>query len=227
MLSNFAKSFISNEMAIELSSIERRLVEPGVVEHRNEIEAAISKFIDAIVTQQSSGRQRDPYSFSESEAEQFINNHFRQASKCIASEKAIWTLDSLRHAFVSFAFNGLHQLYTRQENEVWYPKVVLKDVLTPNDIDTLDDVFTIFRGCDVSEFATRRFGQSWSTSEKIALEFAFKHYESQDWFQKESRVVLRATYRKSDVLFSNQTDFGEFEVAVETDCLDDVVLCGK
>ena len=176
MLSNFAKSFITDEMAIELSSIKERLIDPDIVEYKNDIEAAISRFIEAIITQRESGRLRDISSFEDSEAEKFINDYFCGASENIASEKAKWTLDSLRHAFVSFAFNGLHQLYTRQENEVWYPKVVLKEVLRPNDIDTLDDVFLIFRGCDKSELNSRNFGQSWSTSEGVAHEFAFKHF---------------------------------------------------
>lgn len=224
MLPNLARSFIADEMAIELSSIEERLIEPGIVEYKNDIEAAISKFIKAVIAQKEAGKLRDMCSFEDSEAEKYINDYFCEVSENIASEKAKWTLDSLRHAFVSFAFNGLHQLYTRQENEGWYPKVVLKEVLEPNDIGVLSDVFFIFRGCDKSEFDSRNFGQSWSTSEEVAHEFAFKHYESQDWFQNENRIVLRATYCKSEVLFSNQTDFGEYEIAVKTDCLNDVVL---
>lgn len=224
MLSKLARSFIANEMAIELSSIEERLNEPGIFEYRNDIEVVISKFIEAIIAQKNSGRQRDTLSFKDGEAEKSINDYFCMATENITNAKAKWTLDSLRHAFVSFAFNGLHQLYTRQENEVWYPKVVLKEVLEPNDIDTLDDVFIIFRGCDKLEFISRNFGQSWSTRKEVAHEFAFKHYESQDWFQKESRIVLQATCYKSEVLFSNQTDFGEYEIAVRTSCLNDVAL---
>ncbi|TOF97028.1 hypothetical protein CGJ11_23165, partial [Vibrio parahaemolyticus] len=71
-----------------------------------------------------------------------------------------------------FAYNGLHQLYTRQENESWHPKVVLTDVLEPNDIDTLPEEVILYRGCGHTEFDNQEFGQSWTTSEDRAKDFA-------------------------------------------------------
>jgi hypothetical protein len=109
-----------------------------------------------------------------------------------------------------------------QENEGWYPKIILKNIMHPNDIDSLDDEFLIYRGCEISEFEAKQFGQSWTTSEKVARDFAFKHYESQDWFEIEKRVMVRAKYKKCDTLYSDQTDHGEFEIVVNTEMLSDI-----
>lgn len=222
MLSEHDKSFITDEMMIELSSIEDRLNELEIVNYKDDIELAISRFIEAIISQNESGNTRDILSIEDSYAEMFINDYASKLSDTMDSDVAKWTLDSLRHAFVSFAFNGLHQLYTRQENEVWYPKILLRKTLEPNDIDSLDEEFFIFRGCDKSELEFGNFGQSWSTDEKSAWEFAFEHYQLQDWFKIENRVVLRARHNKSDVLFSDQTEFGEYEIAVKIGSLTDV-----
>ncbi len=222
VLSETDKYFIAKNMMIDLSSIEEKLNEPNIIEHKTDIEIAVSKFLSAIIAQKESGVPRDQFSFEDSEAEIFINDCANELSEKINNNEARWTLDSLRHAFASFASNGLHQLYTRQENESWYPKIVLTDILEPNDIDTLNEKFIIFRGCDRAELKSGKFGQSWSTNEQVARRFAFEHYESQDWYNQDNRVVLRATYCKRDVLFSNQTDYGEYEIAIKTACLKNV-----
>jgi hypothetical protein len=131
-------------------------------------------------------------------------------------------LDSLRMAFYRYTSGGLLDLFLYQENEAWYPKVVLSKVLCPNDIDSLDEDFLIYRGCDVSEFESKEFGQSWSTSEDIAKKFAFEHYESQEWFDIANRVVVRAKYEKCNTLYSDQTESGEFEIAVKPNMLRNV-----
>jgi hypothetical protein len=71
----------------------------------------------------------------------------------------------------------------------------------------------IYRGCDVSELEHNAFGQAWSTSPNVAHDFAFKHYQGQDWFDKKRRVVLEAKCSRDDVLFSDQSI--EFEVVVD------------
>ncbi|AFJ02629.1 hypothetical protein Q7C_1480 [Methylophaga frappieri] len=213
---------MTEEMMIDLNSIDLRLDDHRLEDAKEDLEIAIARFIEAIINQINSGEVRDIYSFEDSEAEKFINSYSVGLSKKLTSDFAKETLDSLRHAFVSFAFNGLHQLFTRQENEVWYPKIVLTKELIPNDKETLDEEFLIFRGCSKSELESGNFGQSWSTCENCATEFAFKHYASQDWFNPLDRIVLWATYYRENVLFSNQTDFGEYEVAVNTGLLDDV-----
>ena len=122
-------------------------------------------------------------------------------------------LDALRYSFSCYAYNGLHQLYTRQENESWHPAIRLTEALEPNDIDSLSQNLTIYRGCDIGELESKSFGQAWSTSLSAAHDFAFKHYQGQDWFDKNRRVVLEAKCSKGDVLFSDQSV--EFEVVVD------------
>lgn len=129
-------------------------------------------------------------------------------------------LDALRYSFVCYAYNGLHQLYTRQENECWHPKIVLTEILEPNDIDSLPQVLTLYRGCDISELENLSFGQAWSTSLESAKKFAYTNYLGQDWFDENSRIVLETRYPRDHVLFSNQSI--EYEVVVDVDKLDSV-----
>jgi hypothetical protein len=128
--------------------------------------------------------------------------------------------DSIRHAFVSFAYNGLHQLFTRQENEVWYPRVILKAELMPNDIESLPNNIVLYRGTDKKEFETNNYGQSWSTKLNVANDFAYQHYVAQPWFNEEERIVLKAEICKSAVFFSDQSC--EYEVVVDTKFLSNV-----
>ena len=130
-----------------------------------------------------------------------------------------FTIDSIRMAFVRFTSGGLKDLFVYQENEAWYPKIILNDILEPNDIETLDEELILFRGCDISELETNQFEQSWTTSEKIARDFAYEHYEAQDWFDVNKRVVVRAKYNKVDVLYSDQSEYGEYEIVVKPDKL--------
>ena len=130
-----------------------------------------------------------------------------------------FTIDSIRMAFVRFISGGLKDLFVYQENEAWYPKIILNDILEPNDIESLDKELTIFRGCDLSEFESNQFGQSWTTSEKVAKDFAYVHYEGQDWFDLNKRVVVKAKYNKVDVFYSDQSEFGEYEIVVKPEKL--------
>jgi hypothetical protein len=123
--------------------------------------------------------------------------------------------DALSHAFTVFLSGGMHDLYVYQENETWHPKILLRQEMEPNDIPTLSESIQIYRGCDISEFIDRKYGQSWSTSVNVAEEFAYQHYASHSWYDKDKRCVLTATIKKEDVYFSRQ-DHHEREIAVNT-----------
>ncbi len=130
-------------------------------------------------------------------------------------------IDSMWHAFIFFSQGGMRSLFRHQENEAWYPKIQLKQIIVPNDIHDLDQVIYLYRGCDLSEHKNNKYGQSWSTSECIAREFAFIHYCSTAWFTKESRRILSAIIDKEHVLFSDQ-EAHEREVVVVAKKLRDV-----
>jgi hypothetical protein len=98
---------------------------------------------------------------------------------------------------------------------------VLKSVLKPNDISVLSSSIDVYRGCDISEFNSKRYGQSWSTSIEVAKKFAYQHYNSQPWYKKEKRCVLKATIKKESVFFSRQNHY-EKEIAVNIEKLSNV-----
>ncbi|MBR9884375.1 MAG: hypothetical protein GYB21_12280 [Oceanospirillales bacterium] len=205
MLSEKVTEFVSRSMKIDLESVFDRFDKDDIRNYKNELESAVTLFAQAIFDQIESGIVIDMLSCGENPAEVVINQHSVELSDHISSEAAESVLDSLRHAFCSFAFGGLHQLFTRQENEVWYPKIILDEVLEPNDIDALPEIITLYRGTDLAELNSKRFGQSWTTSKDVAREFAFKHYASQSWFKEESRLILSASISREYVYFSNQS----------------------
>ncbi|WP_045883680.1 hypothetical protein [Pseudomonas chlororaphis] len=207
-------------MKIVVESIESKLNEPFFSEFKEIAIASISKYIEAIKEFEASGLRRDLTCFKDNQAEESINAYFCETADEIVNSEVRQVLDALRYSFVCYAYNGLYQLYTRQENECWHPKIVLTEVLEPNDIDSLPPVLTLYRGCDISEFENLSFGQAWSTSLESAKKFAYINYLGQDWFDENSRIVLETRYPRDHVLFSNQSI--EYEVVVDVDKLDDV-----
>lgn len=214
------REFMSRNMSIIVESIESKLNEPLFFEFKEIAITAISKYIKAIKEFEASGPRRDLNCFKDNQAEESINAHFCEITDEIVNSEVLQVFDALRYSFVCYAYNGLYQLYTRQENECWHPKIVLTEVLEPNDIDSLPQVFTLYRGCDISELEKISYGQAWSTSLESAKNFAYTNYLSQDWFDENNRIVLEARYSRDHVLFSNQSV--ECEVVVDVDKLDAV-----
>lgn len=204
---------MANNMKIVVESIESKMNEPFFSEFKEIATSSISKYIEAIKDFEASGQQRDLMCTVDNQAEEAIRVHFCEIVEQMSNDDAFQVLDALRHSFTCYAYNGLHQLYTRQENEVWHPKIVLTEVLEPNDIESLPDSLTLYRGCDVGEFENHTFGQAWTTSLECAEEFAYVHYRDQAWFDESRRIVLETRYNKTDVLFSCQSS--EFEVVVD------------
>lgn len=125
--------------------------------------------------------------------------------------------DVIHHAFSHFMVGGLQQLYEHQQNEVWYPKIILTQELTPNDIDSLPEILKVYRGCNFSEFKSKNFKQAWTTNMDIASDFAFRHYARYEWFNLSERCICSAEILRTDILYSKQS--GEFEVVVQPDKL--------
>ncbi|WP_019581780.1 hypothetical protein [Pseudomonas mandelii] len=214
MLSIEDQKFISEEMKISLKSIDSKFNECSLLPYKKQLEAAISFFIYSIRTQNKLGYKLEASSYLDSPAEKEINKYYAELSEIFGETEATFVLDSLRHAFCSFAYNGLHQLFTCQENEAWYPKIILDEELKPNDINELPSVITLYRGTDIAEFNSRNYGQSWTTCKNLAHDFAFKHYAGQPWFKKSERIVLETKISKEYAYFSHQSC--EFEVAIDT-----------
>jgi hypothetical protein len=212
--------FMANNMRIDVSSIESKLSEPFFAEFRSSAIDVIEKYIDAIRSFEAKGIGRALLSHTDNEAEEFIRSHYCELTDAIENEAVLQVFDALRHSFSCYAYNGLHQLYTRQENECWHPKVRLVERLEPNDIDSLDSMIKIYRGCDVGEFINESYGQAWTTSLDVAKDFAFKHYQNQNWFKAENRIVVETTYSRDHLLFSQQSV--EFEVVVDIEKLGNV-----
>lgn len=207
------RNFISQKMKILMSSIDSKLEEGAVILYRHQLEMAISFFVKCVRMQVAYGYRCDPASFEDSPAEKAINKYYIEEVEKFDSAEAAAVLDSIRHAFCSFAYNGVHQLFSRQENESWYPKVVLDCELKPNSIDSLPEEVVLYRGTDVLEYDQASFGQSWSTEERVAHDFAYKHYESQSWFKREVRVVLKTRYSRRFVYYASLAP--EYEVVVD------------
>ena len=217
MFSDSNREFMEKNMNMVVKSIESKLNESFFTDFKEAAISAISKYIEAINMFEASGMCRDFTLGKNSQAEDYISAYFYETFGEVDNSDAYQVLDALRHSFSCYAYNGLHQLYTCQENESWHPKIVLAEALTPNDIYSLPQVFPIYRGCEISELKRNSFGQAWTTSPDIAKAFAYTHYQGQNWFDENKRTVLAATYSREHVLFSKQS--GEYEVVVDIEKL--------
>lgn len=200
--------FLKNEMYVDIEDLTQTIFAPSICDYSNVLCSYISELYDAL---------------SHNQAEDEIQRIFSKFECLHDNEEVYSILNTLRYSFDGIAYGGLHQLYTRQENQCWHLKVTLNCELKPNDINILDKMLTIYRGCDHNEHKLNSYGQAWSTSKSIANDFAFNHYDGQPWFAKSTRVVLQATIDKSNIFYSKQS--GEYEVAVNSKCLNNVIIC--
>ncbi len=205
VLKNEDLDFLENRLHINLDHLMATLISKDIIKYKEQILAQIHGFIK--LTSSKNKQCTD------------INKTFNE----INNKKANIVLDSMRHAILSFCKGGLHDLWVYQENQNWYPKIILKDIIEPNDIDTLPDKLIIYRGCDISEIKDNKYRQAWTTSYKCAKEFAFTHYESEDWFINENRVIMKAEINKNGIYYSDQQDH-EKEIVTETSRLQNIKL---
>ncbi|WP_146018019.1 MULTISPECIES: hypothetical protein [Pseudomonas] len=222
MLTEEDKEFMFSRMKVPINSIESKLNEPSCREYKVLIENSISSFIKSIRAQDEAGYTPEPHSFEDSPAEIEIQERFLATLSFIKNEEAEFVFDAIRHAFSLYASNGLHQLFIGQENQAWYPKVILDSELNPNDIASLPEIITLYRGTNRTEFLQRNYGQSWTTSRKVAHDFAFKHYENQPGFNRQERVILRTEYPRESVYYANLAP--EHEVVVNTSQIGTVTI---
>jgi hypothetical protein len=221
MFKDSDRNFMEKNMKILVDSIESELNKPYFSEFKDVATDSITCYISAIKEYEQSDDHRDLDCGQENDAEISIGSHFSKITKGMDEGDPVYqVLDALRYSFSGYAYNGLHQLYTRQENETWHPKIKLTEILEPNDIDLLPQNLILYRGCDICELESQTFGQAWTTSLEAATEFAFVHYASQDWFRKSTRIILEVNCSRDHILFSDQSC--EFEVVVDVDKLRNV-----
>ncbi|EPP7628107.1 hypothetical protein [Providencia sp. PROV196] len=212
------KYFMSNNMKIIVGSIESKISEPFFKDYKNAAISQISKYIEEINKFEKSGFNRETKYPHKNHVVKFIECSFKtiiNEMKINDHLEVLDVFDGLQHSFKIYASGGLRELFIRQANESWYPKIILNSILTPNDIDKLSPDITIYRGCDINELTNGNIGQSWTLSLSVAKEFAFEHYRHQSWFNPSSRTVLTANIAKKNIFFYSE-EYGESEVAVNT-----------
>lgn len=210
-MKDIVSSYLENQMSIDAYALEEDLKNNLIADDRELVHLVIDDFVSVAIKCGS-----DKNSVGQNQPSESINNIFNQAK--FKTDKAYYYCDAIRYAFTHFVDGGLLQLYEHQQNECWFPKLVLKDELKPNDISTLPEMVTIYRGCDISECHAREYKQAWTTNKNVAKQFAYVHYQGQEWFKEAHRVVLMTTISKSDIFYSKQSS--EFEVVINTDKLD-------
>ena len=140
---------------------------------------------------------------------------FWSKNRITSKNNSYYIFDNLRHAFRSFKFGGLIELYKCQQNEEWYPKINLVEFLgKEEDILKLPERITIYRGTSLSEYESGIFSQSWSLSKDVAKKFAFRHYTRQRMFSDTLRVVIKTEISKSEIFY--YSDDNEEEVVINS-----------
>jgi len=207
-MQNVSRSYLENEMSIDVDTLENDIITNIIKEDRELVYSVIDDFVSIAINYVS---YEAPF-IEESKPVKAVNDIFNQAS--FQSNTASVYCDVIRYTFTHFVDGGLLQLYEHQQNECWFPKLILHSVLQPNDINTLPNILTIYRGCGISEHRAHKYKQAWTTQKEVAQQFAYVHYQSQDWFNKADRVVLVTTISKDALFYSKQSS--EFEVVINT-----------
>ncbi len=207
------ESFLSSKMSIDLAHLHKKLNSDEIITYKSLVIDSIERFINIVDSQDEPNN-----------IERKLNNTYVELSSKVSNDNVLEVLDSIRHACVTFSDGGLQSLYINQENQNWYPKVTIHQVLDVSDLSSFPDMIAVFRGCDISEYDSKEYGQSWSTDLQAASDFAFVHYQHQPWFSKSNRIVLKSYIPKSGVFFSRQSN-SEKEVVVDTRKLELVTKC--
>ncbi len=201
------------QMHIDVESVIRKLgstdVKPSAKEIESYIGAVGENFLKGVATP---------------DLQAIIQNEFISRKPKMTTAVATDVLDSIRHALNSFISGGVKELYFYQENEAWYPKVVIASTIDVSEIINYPDLITVYRGCSNQELESGTFKQSWSTSIDVAREFAFSHYAQEQWFTKDERVIVKAIIPKQGV-YLTRIAHHEREVIVNTELLSSIEKC--
>ncbi len=190
-------NYLTNQMSIDINHLIDKLNSENIISHKDNIIDQIHQYIK--MAQNQSKRC----------------NEINELYISIDNTEANMVLSAMHTAIYSFCKEGLLGLWIRQANEAWYPKIIIKEVLEPNDIDDLYNPLTIYRGCDKVEIDNNLYGQAWTTSDSVSEEFAWNHYKDNDWFNSNNRVVLVAKINREDIYYSKQTSH-EREIVVNS-----------
>ncbi len=140
---------------------------------------------------------------------------FLKKSSILDDSNEYYIFDILRHAFISFKEGGLYSLYKHREAEVWYLKIIIRQNMGCRaDINNLNNEVIIYRGTSEDEYTSKKYGQSWTLSKKIADDFAFVHYSGQTDYENTTRVTIKTKIKKESIYYYNKDD-DEKEIIVD------------
>jgi hypothetical protein len=83
----------------------------------------------------------------------------------------------------------------------WFPIVVITEPI--DDYSNQPSQLFLYRGCDIEEFNTNRYWQSWTTELDTAKCFAFTHFNNQDL---SNRVIVKAQVKSSDIVLMRASE---------------------
>lgn len=209
MLNDSTVNLLSKDMCVDVNDLYNKLNSSEILSVKDEFFEIIDNFASMILSYDNDYKNK-------------INEIRGNAEYKYSYEQYI-LIDSIGHAFISFRRNGLLGLWVNQENEVLYPRIIIREILEPNDIDKLENEIEIYRGCNIKEYNNKDYNQSWTTKKEIAQDFAYQKYESQSWFKKEDRCILQATIKKEYVYYAKQTDH-ECEIVVNSKRLKNIKI---
>lgn len=123
--------------------------------------------------------------------------------------------DTVRHMFSSYKKFGIIGLYKYRETEDWYPRVKINKIIEPNDIDSLENSITVYRGTRQNEYDSGQFSQSWTLDKNIAQRFPIKNTAGKTY--SDNNIILETIINKEDIFYYDSGEGIEKEVIVNTD----------
>ncbi len=212
ILSEKAGNYLSQKMCICLEDLENHL--------SSQVPTKLpffKKLFDFIIDIEPPKKYSEVACMDDIVNDDYINSEitsFSEQYHISKNTQEYFIIDNIRHAFVAFKSGGIDLLYKTREAENWYPKIVIRKNFRKLDVDHLPEQVFIFRGASKVELDSGNFGQSWTLCEKIAEDFAFKHYDGHKNYNGSIRVILETRIDKKYIYYYDEAD-NEKEVVID------------
>lgn len=206
IFSNVGEKFLRDEMNICMVDLIDKIIMSDASQHQ----VLFRKLVDMLISLKLPNEYSTLGSHKNSENRNYISQQFSkfiEKYNITEEDTAYPIFDNLCHAFIVFKEFGLYGLHKNRAAECWYPKVIIReDIGSRDDIDQLCDEIIAYRGTSKVEYDSKKFGQAWTLAREVADDFAFTHYQGQDFYENTPRIVLKTTINKDFIYYFDKSD---------------------
>jgi len=215
IFSKKGENFLKNDMCICMDDLKKKILNDAP----NEVDF-FKQLIDCYVDMELPHNPNNKLNYNKQNEnyiifqKKLLNFNSKNISKY--NSKVLKIYEEICHALRSYTREGLLGVWLHREASSWYPKIIInKNIGTMENINSLSEIVTIYRGTSEDEFNSNQFNQAWSLSKKIAESFAFIHYQNKPNYINTIRVICKAKIYKRDIYYYRKGHF-EKEIIINS-----------